>query len=61
MPGCQKLQMTAFTRCGTGCFIAIPYGKSGRQRVKHDNDVTSDARYTVTVELGDDVCLLGVR
>ena len=38
VPGCQKLQMTnGLTRSGTGCFIAvpiIPYGNSGRQRVK---------------------------
>ena len=32
--GCQKLQMTySLTRSGTWCFIAIPYGNNGRQRV----------------------------
>jgi len=29
VPRCQKLQMS-----GSGCFIAVPYGNSGQQRVK---------------------------
>ena len=38
VPGCQKLQMMALTRSGTGCFIAVPVWQlfhSGRQRVNN--------------------------
>jgi len=30
----SKITNDGLTRSGTGCFTAIPYGNSGRQRVK---------------------------
>jgi len=33
VPGCQKITKYSSTPSGTGCFMAVPYGNSGRQRV----------------------------
>jgi len=30
----SKITNDGLTRSGTGCFIAVPYGNSGRQMVK---------------------------
>jgi len=31
----SKITNEGLTQSGTGCFIAVPYSNSGRQRVKH--------------------------
>jgi len=34
----SKVTNDGLTRCGTSCFIADPYGNSGRQRVKEEEE-----------------------
>jgi len=39
----SKITNDGLTRSGTGCFIAVPYGNSGRQRVNISSSVLESA------------------